>query len=173
MRVRHRNFAALAVAAIALGCGDELNAPSQSKGIRLEAAVSANILRPGESGAITMRLRNLQPYGVTITFSSTCQLLTYVRGIDNGFEFPTPPGGYGCGDMITTISLDAFGEHSLLFLVHGQSNLRTEAVDAVTPRILLPGIPLPVGRYSARVELGHNYGGLQLISVPVSFEVRP
>ncbi len=155
--------------AIASGCGDDPVAPTDD-GLRLTVEASPREIHPGEVGSILIRLQNLRPVGVTLSFSSTCQLLTYVQGVDNSYEYP-PMGGYGCGDAITTLSLLPYEQRTEIFYVHAMSWYRhTPSADVA--RIWLPGLALERGRYAARVELGHNYDGTSLRSRSVSFEVR-
>jgi hypothetical protein len=152
-------------------CGTDLTAP-QNDGLAIEVATTSEVIGMGQTGAIIIRLRNLRPQPVTLTFNSGCQLNVFIRRVGGGQVFPPPPNGHGCFAAITTLSLDAFEEHSESFLITGGNPDWELARADVVAGIAYIGLPLLPGRYAARAELGDNFAGTMLRSLEVKFEIR-
>lgn len=125
-----------------------------ASGIELSAHVSRTVIGMGDTATLAFRARNGTMRTVTLTFSSTCQLLPFIW---DESRMVHPRSGWGCGAAITSLTLPPGGTREVKTTVHG-GVLTT----------LSSAIPLNPGRYFAYAELGDSLGR----SAPVTFTVR-
>ena len=134
--------------------------PTETSGLSLEATISSPIVPIGQTSTLTFRLHNLTSRSVSLTFSSSCQVLPFIEDVRDGVVYP-PGGAYGCFAVITTITLPPFGEKVI-----------TQAVRGYTLSIAAPGAVLPPGSYRGYAVLQSNSRQLELRSAVVAFEIR-
>lgn len=152
------------------GCGDDATSPRSIRqvtelgGLRLEIDVERTTIALGDSGTLTMRLRNPTAEAVRLTFGSSCQIMPYIENAAGAVQYPGG-GAWGCAAMITSLDVPAGGAVTRTLLVRG-----VPAADGVR------GSSLPPGRYRAYALLEGISEGFsdhfQLRSPTIEFEVR-
>lgn len=160
-------------ALLSAGCGSDSVSPppirqvTELGGMRLEIDVAHAIIPVGDSGTVTMRLRNLTAEAKRIIFGSSCQIMPYIKDGTGAIRYPGG-GAWGCAAIITSIDLPANGEVTRTLLIRGVAAGAGPA-----------GAALPPGAYSVRAVLEQtstilagNSPQFQLRSPTISFEVR-
>lgn len=164
----HRALGALsALVVVATACASDPAAPSPSKhqvvaipGLTLTATMSSQRLHLGETGTLTIALRNDGPTERTIHFGSGCQLLPYIERASDGALVYPDGGGWMCTMSLTTLTLAPGQTKSQSTAVHTGSRMQG----------IYTGAILPVGRYRAYGTLG-TLPHPQAMSDAVEFEV--
>jgi hypothetical protein len=124
-------------------------------GLQFSASMSKPVIRIGDTATIAFELRNVTSQSAILRFSSTCQILPYIRDSE---AIPHPGGGWGCRAAITSLTLGPGEGHILHVIVHGG------VTGGTTPRF----VELNPSEYHAYAELGDGLGR----SPSVSFRVR-
>ena len=130
----------------------------------LEGAPSAGLRHAAtgtgeETDTLTFRLRNLTARTVSLTFGSSCQVLPYIEDVNDGVVYPH--GGFFCLTVITTLTLPAFGETTMIQPFRGDT--------VHTPG---SGTVLAPGSYRAYAALDQNSEHAELRSNAVAFTIQ-
>jgi hypothetical protein len=112
----------------------------------LSLDASPRQISPGQTTRLTARLKNTNPYGVTLNFSSGCQILFYVENAA-GEAVEPQGGGWGCHQALTSIRIGAGQTETRIFEWTGE-RLRYDPPSWQPTRE-----PLPAGEYRAHVTL--------------------
>lgn len=129
-------------------------------GLRLELSLDRSMIAVGDSGLVTIRLRNETNGAVRLTFGSTCQILPYIETNAGVLRYPGG-GAWGCGAMITSLEVPGSGVVTRTLVVRGGA----EAVGGAP-------VSLPPGGYRTYAVLGATAPGVELRSPTLAFEVR-
>lgn len=115
-------------------------------GLQFSASISKSVVAIGDTATIAFVLHNPTQQTVTLRFSSTCQILPYIRD-SAGIVHPRG-GGWGCGAALTSLSLSPGEARVMKVIVHG--GVPREAMHGV--------VPLNPGEHHAYAELGDGMG---------------
>ena len=121
-------FLALAVA-VAAGCGS-MTSPSNAP-VRVTVQPGETLAGGPDAATFTLRVENITPSMVDLTFPSSCQVLPYF--VDRGTGQAVTPlgGGFACAAVITHQALDPRASFSQVVTV-------TAGGEPVAGRIVLP-----------------------------------
>jgi hypothetical protein len=136
------------LALLGSGCTDLVIEPTipEAKGLGLSLEASTRQISPGDTLRLVARLKNTNAHGVTLNFSSGCQILLYIE--DAAGAVIEPQGGaWGCYQALTSIQIDAGQTETRIFTWTGQ-HMR---YDPATWQPIRD--PLPPGQYRAHVIL--------------------
>ena len=138
--VRTMTFLALAVAASA-GCGS-MTSPSSNAPVRVTVQPTETLVGGSDTATFTLRVENISPSVVDLTFPSSCQVLPYFVDRGTGQTVTPRGGGFVCATVITHQTLEPGGSFtSVVTVVAGN--------DPLAGRIVVP--PGNYGVY-ARLE---------------------
>ena len=149
-----------------LGCGEQpteqssLRQVTELNGLRLELSLDRSTIPVGDSGSVTIRLRNETARAVRLEFGSTCQILPFIETAAGAIQYPGG-GAWGCGAMLTSLEVPGNGVVTRTLVVRGVAG--SEGTSPVS---------LPPGGYRAYALLGATAPGVELRSPTVAFEVR-
>ena len=153
-------------ALLSAGCGSQSTEASSRRsvteldGLRLELSIDRSTISVGDSGSITIQLRNETASVVRVAFGSTCQIMPYIETAGGNIQYPGG-GAWGCGAMLTSLEVPGHG------LV-----TRTLVVRGIAPSGDASPVALPPGGYRAYAILGVMAPEPELRSPTVAFEVR-
>jgi hypothetical protein len=154
--LRAMTFLALAVAA-APGCGS-MAGPSLDVPVRATIKATETLVGGPDTATFTLRVENISPSVVDLTFPSSCQLLPHVlvRGTNQAV---TPVGGgVACATVITHQTLDPGGSF-------------TQVVTVAAGNAPVAGrIVLPPGTYGVYAQLEDST--FRVTSGELEFSVR-
>ena len=154
--VRTITFLALAVA-VAAGCGST-TAPSANAPVRVTVQPTQTLVGGSETATFTLRVENITPSVVDLTFPSSCQVLPYFVDRGTGQAVTPRGGGFACATVITHQTLAPGGSFSQVVTV-------TAGNDPLPGRIVLPP-----GNYGIYARLEDSTYKVQ--SDPFQFSVR-
>jgi hypothetical protein len=166
MHLRTRPFplaTSLLMCTLLGACTNKVTSPSSPQSsLRLSGQITSTVLVRGGTATITFRLENLGSEAVTLGFSSSCQVMLYVRDRGVGQVVYPAGGGWVCATVVTQLVLPAGGAKVL--------QVEIKAADAAE----YPFVALPPGDYDAfaRLEGWVEGSGFQLQSEWVQFTVR-
>ena len=150
---------ALLVVCVWLGaCSRNPASPSPGDPLRLTGSISQAVLAPGQTASLTFRLENHGTEVVTLSFSTGCQILPFVRDRKAQQIVYPSDGAWFCTHAVTQ-----------LILAPGEAAVRaTSIVAADTARS--PVLGLPPGDYDAYATITSST--FQSRSESVLFSVR-
>ena len=154
--VRTITFLALAVAASA-GCGS-MTSPSSGAPVRVTVQPTQTLVGGSDTATFTLRVENISPSVVDLTFPSSCQVLPYFVDRGTGRTVTPRGGGFACAAVITHQALDPGGSFTSVVTVVAGS-------DPLAGRIVLPP-----GNYGVYARLEDSTYKVQ--SEQVQFTVR-
>ena len=143
-----------ALAVLATACRLDSLGPQQ-RALRLEGAIGRPTIGVGDTTSLIFRLRNVSRQPVTLTFSSSCQVLPYITARQTD-QIVYPGGNWLCLTVVTSLTLAPGTEEVITVLVQGA------APGHANP----PGVPLPPGEYLAYARLARSDFDLRSDAVP-------
>lgn len=129
-------------------------------GLRVELSLDRTLITAGDSGVLTIGLRNTTELPVRLNFGSSCQILPYIETAAGSIEYPGG-GAWGCAAMLTRLDVPPFGVVT-----------RTVVVRRAAPGGAAAEASLPPGAYRAYAVLEHGPYDSRMRSQAVGFEVR-
>ena len=148
----------LAGAVLAAGCSATVTSPSPTPAAPVRVSVVQNPTFAGGMAVFTLRVDNISPSVVDLTFPSSCQVLPYFTERATGRAVTPLGGGFACLTVITGQTLRP-----------GESFSRTHTVKSGTAHEA-DFIVLPPGEYTIHARLEDAV--YKLNSEPVAFTVR-
>ena len=151
---------------LAFGCGGGVTLPAPAhlpepflsdnvSALVLTASISKPELALLDTATLTLTVANPTATPITLTFSSTCQVLPYIWNSQR-MVYPSG-GGWGCGAAMTSLTIPARSSHARKVVVHG--GVPAESSPSVVA--LNPGV------HHGYLELGDRFGR----SAPASWTV--
>ena len=163
--VRNITRTAITIGALlSVGCREQPTEPASRRGVaelnglRLELSVDRTLISLGDSGNVTIRLRNETAQAVRLDFGSTCQIVPYIETAAGAIVYP-PGGEWLCGMAFTSLTVPAHGIVTRSLVVRGGA--RADG---------LAELSLPPGGYRAYARLDATASELR--SPTIGFEVR-
>ena len=112
-------FPVLTLAAALSACGDGHGLGPQHGALRLDVTVARSVIGVGDTTSAVVTLRNLSAHFITVTFSSSCQILPYISA-QPGDTIVYPRGGeWVCLTVITELVLAPRAERREVLLIRG------------------------------------------------------
>ena len=151
---------------LSVGCREQptehalLRQVTEFNGLRLELSLDRTLIPMGDSGNVTIRLRNETAQAVRLDFGSSCQIMPYIETEAGAIQHPEG-GAWWCAAVLTSLTVPAHGVVTRLLVVRGAA--RAEG---------LAGASLPPGGYRAYALVGVSAPGIELRSPTIGFEVR-
>ena len=161
--VRMATIVTIATVLLSVGCAEQPTAfrdATEHGGLSLELSLERTVVPVGDSGTITMRLRNETFKAVRLSFGSSCQILPYIETEAGAVLYPGG-GGWMCLDVVTSLEVPAFGVVTRTFVVRGVARAEGLSDASLSP-----------GDYRAYALLGEGPRELLLRSPAVRFQVR-
>ncbi len=72
--------------------------------MRLELSIDRSVIPMGDSGRVTIRLRNETAVAVRLEFGSTCQIMPYIETAAGAIQYPGG-GAWVCGAALTSFEV--------------------------------------------------------------------
>jgi hypothetical protein len=154
--VRTLTFLAAAVLAAA-ACGS-MTSPTTAAPVRVTVQPTPTLAGSANTATFTLRVENITPSVVDLTFPSSCQVLPYFVDRRTGEAVTPRGGGFACSTVITRQSLKAGESFSQVVTVVGG--------DAPVANWIV----LPPGDYGIYARLEDST--YQVKSDPVQFSVK-
>lgn len=136
---------------------------AELNGLRLELSVDRTLISLGDSGNVTIRLRNETAQAVRLGFASGCQILPYIETEAGAILYPGG-GAWSCLAVGTSLTVPAHGIVTQSLVVRGAAFVVLGAARADG----LAAVSLPPGGYRAYALLAET----ELRSPTIGFEVR-
>lgn len=141
-------------------CGNSPDLGPQDGALRLEVTVARSVIAIGDTTAAVITLRNLSAHLITVTFSSSCQILPYIRAQPSDTIVYPRGGEWGCLAVITELVLAPRAERHEALLIRGGTG--TDAG--------FRGIALERGEYRIHATLASGEYPLHADPVPLTIQ---